>query len=243
MSKGNTEDILAAARSGDSGAREELIKRHKDFIAGAGWATCKRFLVWGRDDELSVAQIAFNEAIDKYRPEEGASFHTFARRVIHHRLVDYIRRESKHKHISLSPMNPGDEELGRYDAATSTGQYMENEIQAAFAEMVEEYIKTLATYGIDMADLIKASPRRRNSKETLNSVAKRLLNEPELMDYLQKYKKLPLKELERITGIKRRVLEKGRKYIIALALILNNPVFSPLKEFATGDGSSLSQKL
>ncbi|KJR44192.1 RNA polymerase sigma-54 factor RpoN [Desulfosporosinus sp. I2] len=34
-----------------------------------------------------------------------------------------------------------------------------------------------------------------------------------------------------MTGIKRKVLEKGRKYLIALALILSEPDFYPRKIF------------
>ncbi|MBC2723939.1 MAG: hypothetical protein HGJ97_14860 [Desulfosporosinus sp.] len=51
------------------------------------------------------------------------------------------------------------------------------------------------------------------------------------MAHLQKHRLLPIKELELLTGIKRKVLEKGRKYLIALALILSEPDFYPLKIF------------
>jgi RNA polymerase sigma factor len=51
------------------------------------------------------------------------------------------------------------------------------------------------------------------------------------MAYLQTHKLLPIKELELLTGIKRKVLDKGRKYLIALALILSKPDFHSLKVF------------
>ena len=227
---------LAAAQSGDPLARDDLIKSHRDFIARVSSKTCKKFLAWGNDDELSVAQVAFNEAIDKYRPEQGASFHGFATKVIHSRLVDYIRKESKHRHLSFTPMNPDDADLSRHDVIASTEQYNEHSQQAVFAAVVEEYIDVLAQYSVTLDELVKISPRHRDSKETLQKVALTLAHNPELMDYLTKYKLLPIKKLESLCGVKRRVLEKGRKYLIALALILYDERFYPLRDFTRMPG-------
>ena len=49
----------------------------------------------GRDDEASIAMIAFNEAIDAYDDSAGASFLSFAEIVIKRRMVDYFRRKTK----------------------------------------------------------------------------------------------------------------------------------------------------
>ncbi|MFA7468377.1 MAG: sigma-70 family RNA polymerase sigma factor [Desulfotomaculaceae bacterium] len=222
---------LAAAQRGDAAARDELIKSHLDFIAKVSSQTCKKYLTWGNDDELSIAQVAFNEAIDKFRPGGGASFHGYARRVIHSRLVDYIRKEARHSHLSLTPMNPGDEELSRHDIIASTELYQEGQQQAVLAAVVDEFINVLKQYSVTLDELVKISPKHRDSKETLQQVALCLTNEPELMEYLKKHKLLPIKKLELLTGVKRRVLEKGRKYTIALALILSEDRFFPLRDF------------
>lgn len=243
MKARSLEHNLAAAQRGDPRARDELIRTHRDFIAKISSKTCKRFLAWDNDDELSIAQLAFNEAIDKFRPGQGASFHSFARRVIHSRLVDYIRKESKHRHVSLSPMNPDDEELSRHDMEFSTEQYYEGEKQAVFAEVVENYIEVLGRYGVTLDDLVKVSPKHRDSKETLIKVAHILSSEPVLLESLKKYRMMPIKELELLTGVKRRVLEKGRKYLIALTLILSDERFYPLKNFTRLPGTSTGEKV
>lgn len=234
---------LAAAQKGDSTARDDLIKSHHDFIAGVSSQTCKKYLTWGSDDELSIAQVAFNEAIDKFKPGRGASFHSYARRVIHSRLVDYIRKESRHNHLSLTLMNPGDEELSRYDVKASSEQYLVGQQQAVLAEVVEDFIAILGNYSITFDELVKKSPKHRDSKETLLKVARCLANEPELMEYLKKHKLLPIKRLELLTGVKRKVLEKGRKYTIALALILSEGRFYPLRDFTPtpGNGKEVSK--
>lgn len=224
-------DTLISAKSGDPLVREELIRSHKAFIARVSSKICSRYLTWDNDDELSIALLAFNEAIDSFDPHGGASFHSFVQMVIRRRLVDYFRKEGKHQHLSLSPMNPEDEDLSRYDLDTSLEQYQENENQEVFAQVVENYVRVLCDYNVTLDDLIKVSPKHSDSKQTLIRAALILSHNPRLMAHLQKHRLLPIKELELLTGIKRKVLEKGRKYLIALALILSEPDFYPLKIF------------
>lgn len=222
---------LVSAQKGDTLAREELIKSHKTFIAKVSSKICNRYLTWDNDDELSIALMAFNEAIDHFDPQGGAEFLSFTQTVIHRRLVDYFRKEGKHQHLSLSPMNPEDEEMSRYDMNISQEQYHEEQNNTQFAEVIENYVRVLSEYGVNLDDLVKVSPKHRDSKQTLIRVVLTLVHYPHLLSHLKKQKLLPIKELELLTGIKRKVLEKGRKYIIALALILSEPEFYALKTF------------
>ena len=224
-------DTLILAKNGDSLVREDLISSHKAFIARVSSKICGRYLTWDNDDELSIALLAFNEAIDNFDPHGEASFHSFVQMVIRRRLVDYFRKESKHQHLSLSPMDLEDEELGRYELDTSLEQYQENENQEFFARVLEHFVRALSDYNVTLDDLFKVSPKHKERKQTLLSAALALSNSPELMAHLQTHRLLPIKELELMTGIKRKALEKGRKYLIALALILSKPDFHPLKTF------------
>ena len=107
----------------------------------------------------------------------------------------------------------------------------EIENQDAFAEVVKNYVRVLCYYKVTLDDLLKVSPKQRDSKQTLLKAALALSNNPGLMAYLKTHRLLPIKELEVLTGVKRKALEKGRKYLIALALILSEPAFYPLKTF------------
>ena len=62
-------------------------------------------------------------------------------------------------------------------------------------------------------------PEAQGQQGQLTDTARRLAGEPGLMEYL-KNRRLPILELKEITGKSRRFLEKGRKYIIAVALII-----------------------
>lgn len=222
---------LQLAKNGDEIIREEFIKNHKPFIVKTTSNICKRYLAWGNDDELSIALVAFNEAIDNYKINEGTSFYSFAKTVISRRLVDYFRKESKHQVLSLNPLEDDSNNLCDYDSAVSYELYKEEEQKYDFAETVKSYVTVLAEYGITLEDLVEVSPKHRDTKVTLFRVAQALCNHPNLLQYLYKNKLLPLKELELVTGVKRKVLERGRKYLIATALILTNPELDALKGF------------
>lgn len=45
-----------------------FIRAHKAFITKVSSKICSRYLTWDKDDELSIALIAFNEAIDNFDP-------------------------------------------------------------------------------------------------------------------------------------------------------------------------------
>ena len=120
-------------------------------------------------------------------------------------------------------MNPEDEELSIFDLNNSQKQYREEKNNEQFAEVMQTYIRVLSEYGVCIDDLLKVSPKHRDSKQTLFRVTMTLIQHPQLIAQLKKHKLLPIKELELTTGVKRKVLEKGRKYIIALTLILSEP--------------------
>ena len=229
------QQTLLLAKEGNELIREEFIQNHKPFIIKISSNICKRYLTWGHDDELSIALVAFNEAIDSFKPNDGASFYGFAKTVITRRLIDYFRKESKHQVLSLTPLEADKNDLYDYDSASSFELYKEEEQKNDFAETTKNYTIVLAEYGITLEDLVEVSPKHRDSKSTLWRVAQELCEHPNLLKHLTKTKLLPLKELELLTGVKRKVLERGRKYLIATVLILSDPEFVSLKSFTQID--------
>ncbi|GAB6155933.1 RNA polymerase sigma-I factor [Desulfosporosinus burensis] len=229
------QQTLLLAKEGNELIREEFIQNHKPFIIKISSNICKRYLTWGHDDELSIALVAFNEAIDSFKPNDGASFYGFAKTVITRRLIDYFRKESKHQALSLTPPEADNNDLNDYDSASSFELYKEEEQKNDFAETIKNYTIILAEFGITLEDLVEVSPKHRDSKATLWRVAQELCAHPNLLKHLTKTKLLPLKELELLTGVKRKVLERGRKYLIATALILSDPELESLKSFTQID--------
>lgn len=230
MDRHTLEKLLEKAKIGSLAAREELISYHRSFIAKVSSKTCKRYLTWENDEELSIALLAFNEAIDCYDRGNGTNFYTFARMIINRKLVDFFRKESKHKNISLTPLNQ-EEELSNIDKKSSLEVYKASQQAESFAEVVNTFNETLTQYRITLTDLAIVSPKHKDTKESLIQATQKLVENKKLMEHLYRHKKLPLKEMQQISGLSRRVLENGRKYIIALALIITCPQFKPLKDF------------
>lgn len=231
VSELSIQQTLLLAKEGNELIREEFIQNHKPFIIKISSNICKRYLTWGHDDELSIALVAFNEAIDSFNPKDNASFYGFAKTVITRRLIDYFRKESKHQVLPLTDWETDNDNFYDYDSKSSFELYKTEKQNHDFAETVQNYTTVLAKYGITMEDLVEVSPKHKDSKATLWRVAQELTEHPGLLKHLTKTKLLPLKELELLTGVKRKVLERGRKYVIATALILADPEFEPLKSF------------
>ncbi|PKM79684.1 MAG: hypothetical protein CVU88_05275, partial [Firmicutes bacterium HGW-Firmicutes-13] len=103
--------LLLQAVNGNLNSREQLIEKNRPFILREASRFCNRFLEWGRDEELSIALMALNEAIDAYRKEDG-QFEALARLVIKRRIIDYFM-------IETIQMNERREKRGKIITATT----------------------------------------------------------------------------------------------------------------------------
>jgi len=217
------QDEVVSAQSGDELARERLIRDHQQFISQVTGAYCKRRVYWGHDDELSVALLAFNEAIDAFDPGKGRSFTGFAKMIMQRRLVDHFRRQSRIQEVSLDQLTVDDpEHNGEFnpaEVAEAWVNYHHDEVASERAMEIEELGRLLYRYGISFEDLVETSPTHESRRETLNMVARTLMSEPVLMNSLLERKQLPQKALSKRTGVSKKVLTLGRPYIVALALL------------------------
>lgn len=235
-----TAQNLNQAKNGDAQIRDELLARAKPFIQSACTKYCNRMLEWGRDEELSVGLLAFNEAIDRFDEERKIPFLGFARLVIKSRLADYFRREVRHQHQPLE-YQVSDQAPIQLETAQAWENYILEAERQERQEEVLEFQRELAQYGIGIGELVDASPKHRDSREGLLNVAQQVVENAELMAHLNRTKRLPIKELALGSGLHRKTIEKGRRYIIAMALLLQQRdrfiyLFSYLKLTGWSDG-------
>ncbi len=216
------EEQLRQAKNGSGADREKLLEKYKPFVYKATCRITRRTLEWGRDDELGVALMAFNEAIDRYEECQGKRFLEFARLVIHSRLTDHLRREYRVKSRNVPLAASLEEGAGNLFERSRAWEMYNIRVSAwEREEEIKEYEVLLKQFGITFTELVRCSPKHRRSRAVMFKVAQELVNRPHLFQMLEQKKKLPLQELACLTGLKRKVLEKGRKYIIAIALILH----------------------
>lgn len=207
----NANDLLKAAQNGDESAREELISTYQNFIKKIVLKNVTGFEVIDSRDEYSIGLIAFNEAIDAYKPGVR-SFQTFAAEVIKRRLIDYMRVQSRHKGrmVTIEDISEVSPEELRSDPMDRIETRSE----------MESFIRELSSYGITLKTLIDETPKHKDSRFICVQVAHLIVNEPELNSHFTKYRSLPVKMLLKKINKNAKTIERHRKYIIAICIIL-----------------------
>lgn len=199
--------------------REEFLYESRTFIRHVASQACFRSLEWGRDEELSEALIAFNEAIDQFAVNKGVPFLAYARVLMKRRLIDYHRKQ---KHLQQA-LSIDQEEIGRsVDVHLGLEEFREREQNLERAAEIQQFSKALAVFQLTFQDLVKASPKHRDSRKTLLRVARELALDPELWLQVEQKGKIPMQALALKTQVHLKVLERGRKYILAVALLIAN---------------------
>jgi len=196
-----------------------FVEEYKPFIAACAQKVSGRYMSYGTDDELSIAMIAFVEAIRSFEQSKG-DFFSFSRKVIKRRLIDYYRAENRHRNeVSLNKYI--DEQDEEFDLSSMEAiKICSDEKLALYRRLeLEELGKELATWNISYADLSRASPKHRKKREQCNELAAIIISRHELMEQVLVKKYLPVAELEKLSGLPRKMIERYRKYIIALVVI------------------------
>ena len=225
-------EMISSIREGNERLREEFIASQKEFIRSFASFICRRRLDWHNDDELSVALIAFNRAIDSYNAAAGSSFLTYARMLMRNSLVDNFRRTYK---ANVSAGSGGEEEqseqLEKYASLEYHAQHMDN-VERVYE--IEIFKENLGRYGLSLETLVKHSPRHRDTREKLKEIVLQISRDKNLQERIVTEKRLPLQEIQALSGVGRKMLEKWRKYILSLVIIAANHELEILTEYIWG---------
>lgn len=210
-----------------------FVEEYKPFIAACVEKVTGRYVRYGEDDELSVALMAFVEAIKSFDGTKG-SYLSFAQNVIKRRLIDYFRKEKKHSNvISINSFaNEDSEEEIDLTAEQSIQQYSEEVISEYRRFELEELKKELAELEISFFELVDASPKHDKTRIIYNDIIKFVLSQPELISIIKTKKYLPIAEIEKGTGVPRKKIERARKYIIAVIIITTGD-YQYIKDFVS----------
>jgi len=226
------ETVIKEIQQGNESLREELIASYKAYICRYTSFICKRELDWANDDELSIALIALNSAVDKFDTNRGNSFSAYARVLIRNSLVDYFRKQPE-RTVPLEAAKIDGKSVRREEPFSLDSYARELEIQDRAYEL-QLFKKELSAFGLTLTELPSFSPSHRDSKELLKAAARKICRSEELVKKINRDKKLPLKEIEALTGTARKTVEKWRKYLLALIIILTNPDLGILAEYIRG---------
>ncbi|WHY02177.1 RNA polymerase sigma factor SigI [Neobacillus sp. DY30] len=222
--KRTLEESVRLIQQGDCSLLNEIIEDYKPFIAKNVSSVCKRY-IYETDDEFSIGLIAFNEAIEKYSAEKGSSLLSFAEVIIKRRVIDYIRKQTRNQHVSidLTYTTVEEESAGMVIVnELSLEEYKRKSDDEIRKEEIIQFQALLTSFDLSFSDLVENSPKHTDARENAIKVAKLIVENKELWDSLYEKKRLPIKQLEKMVNISRKTIERNRKYIIAIALILSS---------------------
>jgi RNA polymerase sigma factor len=212
----------------DTSDRELFLRHFQSFIRQVASRVVQRNLEWGRDEELSEAFLAFNKALSLFQLEKGVPFLAYARLLITRRLIDYYRKQKKLKTLSLDV----DEVELAVESCRSVPEFYKQEQNRERSAEIREYSMELAKWGLTFANLIEVSPKHNITRKKYLRVAWELANDSILWSRVKETKRLPIQLLAEKTGFHIKFLERGRKYILAAAiLIARSQDFTYLSEY------------
>lgn len=206
-----------AAAQGNSFLADQLIRDYLPFIR----SEIAKMNAAAEGDELSIAMIGFHEAIESYQADRGA-FLSYASLVMKNRLIDYYRSEARHRSVSLSS-SLGDEDLTLEDTLVDPkDEAAALEDRSATAAEIEELSDQLVQFGLSLSDIADHTPKQERTFQSAQAVLRHAREHPEIIRELLRTKKLPIKQLVSATGVNRKVIERHRKYLMALMIIYSN---------------------
>ncbi len=216
-------ELLTAAKNGDEKKRNRLIEKYRPFILSAASDSCGRYLVIGHDDEISIALMAFNEAIDAYDAEKQAGFLSFARNVIKRRLIDFFRKESRRDNeILTSDFVEMDEERESNSWERKIAEEVHQEKQAVEdrRDEIQRFSEELSAMGLSFPEIVAAAPKHEDARLRAMELAAMVVENPMLKQFLLEKKTIPIKKMTQMADCSAKTIERQRKYIVAVAIVL-----------------------
>ena len=196
-----------------------FVEEYKPFIASCAQKAAGKYMNYGSDDELSIAMIAFVEAIGCFDSSKG-NFFTFSRNVIKRRLIDYYRSEKRHSNVvSINAyLEEKDED---YDLSCNEAiqNYSDQKLTEQRRQELQDLGQELGHWNITYKELARVSPKHKKTRQQCMELAGVILSCPDVLQSIMTKKYLPVAELERISGLPRKLIERFRKYIITVVVI------------------------
>ena len=206
----------------DMEAADRLIGSYMPFIKSVTAKFLKRPPMEGHDDELSIAMIAFHEAVRGYSRSRGA-FLKYAAMIMKSRLIDYRRKEQRHGNVISLDAPAGEDDAPLSDTIADETDHNEAYVvrEATRAE-IEELTRQMREFGVSLSDVADNCPKQQRTLEACRKALWHAKEHPELLDELLKTRRLPIARLSEGSGTERKTLERHRKYMVALLLIYTN---------------------
>lgn len=196
-------------QAGNSQERNQLIKDYMPFIIKTSAEHLHRYIQVENCDEVTIAMMAFDEAITNYQAEKGAFIH-FAKRLIVNRLIDFQRLGNKPAVLSYDdPNNHLNHDLFSSENIEKTLGNKTN---------LETYESILKVFGLTYDVLIEKSPKHSDTRLRGMKIGKESSQKPPIVDKLYASKRLPITLISTTFKVTLKII-KGSKAFITSVII------------------------
>ncbi len=233
-------DIIDKIRQGDFLLKEKLISDYKPFILQSVSKVTGRFVEVENSEEFSVGLLAFDEAIRCFDQSKNRNFLSFSSQVINRRVIDYLRKNNKNKNVLPFTYFENDENDNfeeKYLSVDSHEQLCNIEIE----EEIHMFKEELKKFGISLADLASCAPKHRDSKQLCIKIARIIVENGNLYERFARTRNIPMTDLLKVANVYHGTVERNRKYIIAMVLIIKSGMDvlkSYVKDVEKGGGNN-----
>lgn len=196
-------------QAGDKNALDSIYENLSQFCRKVISKTRGKYIN-PDDEEAGMISNVILDAVEKYNVDRG-SFMVYLGQAVRNRTVDELRKEKRTPAVTVSfdNMSPGIEE-----------NYFEDFIDdIARKQEIQAFEQLLAGFAVNFRDLASISPRHTKTREQALRAAWLIAQDNELSSYLITKGTLPQRHLEEKFNLNRSMLERYRKYIIAVVLI------------------------
>lgn len=205
-------------------AADAFIGRYMGFIKSETAKFIHRIPQEGVDDELSIAMMAFYEAISGYDRSRG-NFLSYAARNIHNRLIDFYRKEKRHSsNLSYHQLVSDDDNSHELvdEFADPRNVVDESTVRKVAASEIQEFGRQLALFSLTLSDVAENCPKQKRTLHGCHKALDYARQNPSLLNEFLLKRKVPVTELANGSGISKKTLERHRKYLAAILLALTN---------------------
>lgn len=217
----NIADVIYAAKD-DLDIADDLIRSYLPFIKAKTSDIIKKS-VDDNTEELSIAMLGFHEAIRTYDKFKG-NFLKYAQTVMKSRIIDHNRKELRHQgHISLDIPLKKDDDLLLSDTISDDKDHSEEILmRSATKEEIIELNEEMKNYYISLKDVADNCPKQERTFKTLKNVIEQIKDDIDILDELLNTRRLPIAKILAKVKVERKLLERHRKYLIAMLIIYTN---------------------
>ncbi|MDH7480317.1 MAG: hypothetical protein QHH02_09925, partial [Syntrophomonadaceae bacterium] len=136
--------------------------------------------------------------------------------------LDHWRQEQRQTRelVLLNQNQPEESSLHYAERRAAWEDFQEKALAQERAEEIARLNQLLAAFDIRFRELPRVCPKHQENRRQCQRAAREVARDPDLIGSLLETRKLPLKDMTGRLGINRKTLERGRKYIIAVALML-----------------------